>query len=221
MNATEDSMANTTKEQKAIEAGFWFSKDHDKWNVGRGFGASIEVLKKDISGRAAARSAMVKAFEDVGVPTPLTEQELRTNLAEAIRRKADHAARGETDAANELDADIAELERRIDELVVADEPCDIAQKSCRTTDRPCPGGSVSGVCVAGNDKPATSPEERATRTYLEAMVADGYEITLVDRTTITVDEAISHLADAGEMRVGGTINVGKPGGSYFNINGWL
>lgn len=64
-------------------------------------------------------------------------------------------------------------------------------------------------------------EEVALRAYLEAMVAAGYELQMVDCAQITVDEAIERLSEAGRKRIGATVNVVKTGGAFLNINGWL
>ncbi len=50
----------TEKEQAAIADGYWFSKDHDRWFVGRG---NARLPGDPVSSRLAARKAMVAAWE--------------------------------------------------------------------------------------------------------------------------------------------------------------
>lgn len=56
--ATKKNMAERV--QAAVEAGFWFAKDHGKWNVGRD---ASTVLSTGHTTKAAARTAMVAAWE--------------------------------------------------------------------------------------------------------------------------------------------------------------
>lgn len=53
-------MTKTEKEQAAIQAGYWCSKDHDRWFVGRG---TDRLSNEPLPTRLAARAAMVAAWE--------------------------------------------------------------------------------------------------------------------------------------------------------------
>ncbi len=148
-------------------------------------------------------------------------------LRTLVRRSIAHQFDDEIDAADELAPQINDVARKIDDL---DGDCEGArlaeqyrsealdehekrhEQAADVMEK-----ALSGLEPQGDD----SPETRATRAYLTAMVAAGYEIELVDRTPITVDQAVEELAKAGRERTGTTINIGKLGGSYFNINGWL
>ena len=70
---------------------------------------------------------------------------------------------------------------------------------------------------------AISPEEHATRAWLEALVAAGCELRLLDRTVITVDQAVEHMLEAGRKHTGHTVCIEKNSsdGTYININGWI
>jgi hypothetical protein len=148
--------------------------------------------------------------------TPLTEQDLRTNLAAAIRRKAAQVIKGDFDGANELDADIAELERRIDELVVADEPdkdCDTCADGPEFDSKKCFPACAPPACPAWH---ASTPEELATRAYLEAMASAGYtlltyrEWKLGEKVSMKVETAIKHLTRAGERGADTTLVIQHP-----------
>jgi hypothetical protein len=58
-------MTKTEKEQAAIKAGFWFAKDHGRWYVGRD---NARLPGEPSTTRAAARDAMITAWEAAGRP---------------------------------------------------------------------------------------------------------------------------------------------------------
>jgi hypothetical protein len=53
------------RERAAINAGFWFTKDHGRWFVGRG---SERTRSGPYATRTAARAAMIAAWEAAGSP---------------------------------------------------------------------------------------------------------------------------------------------------------
>jgi hypothetical protein len=156
----------------------------------------------------------LSANDDFGaLDFAMTEPRAERPREEAVRSRIVGAEReGDFDKANELDA---ELDTMCDEIADDGELSPVCLR-CDDFD------TDAAECKHNVPEDCTRKEEHATRAYLEAMVAAGYELQLVDRTPITVDQAIEHLADAGRRRVGATVNVVKVGGSaYTNINGWL
>lgn len=82
--------------------------------------------------------------------------------------------------------------------------------------------SVDSGCIALPARPlAISAEEHATRAWLDALVAAGWTLELLDRTRLTVDQAVEHMLEAGRKHTGHTVCLAKNGSGYLNLNGWL
>lgn len=145
---------------------------------------------------AAADAYAKRGLDDDG--NPKTDDEMAAVIAKA-------------DAANDL----------VLRLIIAGDDSEELRQARR--EREAAEAVFEALCAKRGSEslPVWTPEHQATWAFLTAMVAAGYRIELVDRTEITVDQAIDHLAEAGRKRLGGTINICGDGDAYFNINGWL
>lgn len=61
---TDTKPAAETPAERAVAAGYWVTKDHGRWHVGKGHGAAVVILSRDHRTKAAARTAMVKAHRE-------------------------------------------------------------------------------------------------------------------------------------------------------------